>query len=145
MDNCRDGGTSVPFTEPQPEVARAQNSVPEHRGDCVHEAYKTWTKDLHATPGADGSIPIKGSHVTQRNSVQFSNAVSSDPVARTYQRAERHAQLAWKATRSQVSTWATQATAGSRKQAHIYLGKEEQIETSSGCLDPETRAWEMDP
>eukprot|EP00959_Pyramimonas_sp_CCMP1952_P118524 2478212-Pyramimonas_sp.AAC.1 len=99
--NSRDEGTNVPCMEPLPDVARAQNSVPGHRGDCAHEADKTWTKDLHVTPGADGCIPIKDSHVAPRNPAQFLNAVSSDLVARTYQRAERYAQLAWKATRSQ--------------------------------------------
>eukprot|EP00959_Pyramimonas_sp_CCMP1952_P447862 9378054-Pyramimonas_sp.AAC.1 len=61
----------------------------------------TRTKDARVIIGDGFRIPGNDPHATLRNSVQFSNAVSSGMVARTYQRAERHAQLAWKATRSQ--------------------------------------------
>eukprot|EP00959_Pyramimonas_sp_CCMP1952_P135937 2843879-Pyramimonas_sp.AAC.2 len=49
------------------------------------------TEGLHVTPEGERSVPAKDLHATPRNSMHFVNAVSSEMVARTYQRAEGHA------------------------------------------------------
>ena len=69
----------------------------------------------------------------------------SQLIAEIYQRATRHAALAWKDTRAQVRSWAKKATESSMKGARSFLSKEEHIDTSDGCIDPDTKKWDMDP